>query len=328
MKFYLMIPIIVFSLLTACSESPTEPESVMTDPLELENGGFTTSDEKPVFGESELFEDFQDDEYVNDPYLTASLNTDSMDVYFVRIVWGLLKYDSTAATVVSFNGTASVTQGLLGVRRTIHFEKLTGDQFILPRTDPQTVSWTSTVRPHFDGILLVIVVPESIQTDGQLVIETDQYSGTFTFSELEALELLESVTEQGHEISIISQSNTVAPIDGGFLEGRWVKADSAQSNRGRFWGKWVDHSSQLRGHVKGIWGVTKDGRQVMHGKIIAIDGHFIGFMRGTYTREEIGAGAIQGVWIEKNITRGQYKGRWTASEAGKGYYYARWLYTN
>ncbi len=328
MKYYLLVPILVFAFLTACSESPNAPENTSPDPLELTNGGFSTADELPAFGESDLFADYQEDEYVNDPFLmTADLDADSIEVYFVRITWGLFEFDSTATTPVTFNGTASVTQGELGVRRTILFEKRTGDQIDLPRPDPQTVSWTSTVGPHFDGILLVIPVPQSVASEGELVIETDQYSGTFAFSELASMELLETVNEIGHEISIISQSKTVAPIDGGFLEGRWARADSAQKDRGRFWGKWVDHTSALNGHVKGIWGVTKDGRQVMHGKIIATDGNFIGFLKGNYTITETGSGAIQGVWIEDGATKGSYKGHWTLNEESKkGHFHASWRY--
>ncbi|MEK7727887.1 MAG: hypothetical protein AAB354_05695, partial [candidate division KSB1 bacterium] len=94
-------------LLTACNkENPvgTEtPDDQSAVSLEKEFGGYTTSDEAPMFNDQEVIAESLEDVSANDamsaqdlPLLNAA---SGVKAYAVRVTWGLLPGDSTATEV-------------------------------------------------------------------------------------------------------------------------------------------------------------------------------------------------------------------------------------
>lgn len=310
-------------------EAVEEPEQQPESQLDMEFGGYTTSDEAAAFGDHSLAKDFQEDENVtdllqSDPTVKVALESDSVKVYFLRITWGRLQWDSTATEMTDWSGSASINKGTLVVLRKIRFER--EDKLIRPRPNRKTIEWQSYTQPHFDGLALAIIDNDTT-TDaaGQFNITAGAYSGTFAFSELDSMELTESVGSDGNEICIISRSKEVVPFAGGFLEGRWIRVDSTH---GVFHGRWMNSIGAHAGFVKGIWGINRRGLKVLFGKWISLNGHFKGLLAGHWDyRDDQNKGVFEGHWVNRSLTHaGNIKGVWKAGEVGsrKGYFKGRY----
>jgi hypothetical protein len=320
--------------LTACSKN--DPLSADRDNSEeglnvnAENGGFTTSDEAPAFGDADVASESAEDADVmdaisNDPAAISALNSGSVKVYLVRITFGLLQGDSTATEIVDWSGSAEINKGTLLLMKTIRFE---GNDYIhLPRDNRRVLEFTSQTRPHYDGLLLTIIDNDTTQPalEGTLNFIAGAYSRTFTFSELDSLDLLEPVGENGHEVSIISRSNEIVPFNGGFLAGRWVKKTA---NDGIFFGRWINSPGTNAGHLRGIWGVNRAGEKVFFGKYISLNGEFRGLLRGTWGfGRSVDGGFFRGHWISRNNqNEGSLHGHWRSGRPGdgRGYFHGRY----
>ena len=336
MKNYFLIPVLVLSflsiiLLGGCSkDTPTEPNTEEIPQLDKPYGGYTTSDELPAFGDPSMSTEFQDDENPYDPVATdpdfvAALDSNGVNAYFIHITWGMLEFDSTATEVLDWSGTASVNKGVLGIMRTIRFER--NDRVILPRPNPQVLEWESHTMVHLDGISLVILDTDSTETPGEFTFDTGLYSRTFTFSELDSMELVESVTGSGHEISIISHSRQVIPLGGGFFDGRWVRKNEIG---GEFMGRWMNRLGTHAGHLRGIWGVNGQGTQVFHGKYISLNGQFGGLLSGLWGFREGSEteGWMAGRWVNRSLTQiGTIRGHWKTREGNErhGFFHGQWM---
>lgn len=339
MKRYALISLLIFGLLTliiigGCSkDSPTDPnqEEELTE-LDKPYGGYDTSDELPAFGDPDMTVAFEDDEDVADditldPEFTNSIDANGIDAYYIRISWGLLEGDSTAKDVINWNGSASITRGTLGIMKRILFEG--NDRIILPRPDRKTVQWISNTAPHFDGIVLVILDRDTLNVDGEFTFATDLFTRTFTYEELDSLELIETVTPQGHQVSIQAYNKKVIPFGGGFLEGKWIKT---KQHSGVFKGRWINDVGTRIGHLKGIWGVNRFGEKVFFGKYINLNGRFGGLIAGNWDYGEEGdnMGWFAGRWVNRSLTSiGTLKGHWKIRPDSErhGFFHGKWKRT-
>ncbi|MBN1349949.1 hypothetical protein JXJ21_11110 [candidate division KSB1 bacterium] len=308
----------------AVDDPKEEPE---TSQLDLEFGGYNTADEAAAFGDESLATEFGEDEAVSDliesdPAVEADLNADSIDVYFLRIKWGRLQWDSTASSPTDWSGSAVVNKGTLVILRKIRFE---GADKLLPRPDRKTVEWESVTQPHFDGLALAIINNDTTDIAGEFTLTAGAYSRTFTFDELDSLDLLEPVGNEGDEISIQSRKKSLIPFAGGFLEGRWIRTDSTG---GGFKGRWINSIGTHAGYLKGIWGINKAGHKVMFGKWITLSGRFNGLLAGTWNKgADEHQGNFEGYWVERNLRHaGDFKGQWKTGDAGTraGQFQGRW----
>ncbi len=332
--------LIVFAttfIIWGCSKnSPTEPDqNGEATELDAPYGGFTVSDELPAFGDASIAAAFDDDESVTDlmstePAFTNELNSGAVNAYYIRITWGFLQGDSTATKQVNWDGFASITRGKLGIMKAILFERNQNDRIVLPRTDRRTVQWTSTTVTHFDGIVLVIVDKDTLNVPGEFTFSTNFYSKTFRFDELDSLQLVETVTPQGHQVSIQAHSKQIIPLGGGFVEGKWVKT---RPHGGVFMGRWINNVGTRIGHLKGIWGVNRFGEKVFHGKYIGLDGKFGGLLSGNwgYNNSDENAGWFKGRWVNRSLTSiGIVEGHWKSKEnsANHGFFHGKWRRKN
>ena len=302
--------------------SPNEPDQTETTELDKAYGGYTTSDELPAFGDPEMSVDFADDQTIADPIavdpaFVASMDSNKVDAYFVRIVWGKLEYDSTATEVVDFSGSATASQGVIALMKTIRFER--DDKVTLPRPDPKVLEWQSTVIGHLDGVSLVILDRDSSNTggtfsEGQFTVSTALYERTFSYDELDSLEVVEEVTESGHQISIMAYKKEVIPFGGGFFDGRWMRTSI---RGGEFKGRWINSLGTHAGHMKGIWGVNARDIKVYHGKYVTLNGQFGGLLSGHwgFADADTTKGWLQGRWVNRSLNSiGTMKGHWNIKE--------------
>ncbi len=337
MKNYAILSLLIFALLAmlivgGCSkETPTDPgnEGEVTE-LDQPYGGFSTSDELPAFGDPVMTAEFEDDEAVTDPItldpsFANAIDSTTVNAYFIRIAWGLLDFDSTATTSINWDGSATITRGTLGIVKRILFEP--NDKIILPRPDRKTVEWASETSTHFDGIALVIIDRDTSNVEGLLTISTPLYSRTFSYSELDSMDIIETVTAEGHQVSIQAFNKKVVPFGGGFLEGRWVKT---RKHGGIFQGRWINRTGTRAGHLKGIWGIDRTGKKVFFGKYITLNGQFGGLLSGNwgYVDNNETNGWFSGRWANRELTTiGVLKGHWKTKEGSfrNGFFHGKWL---
>lgn len=287
---------------------------------EGEFGGYDASDEAPAFGNEAILEEMSDDseEAVSEPELDPVF--DSLDsepdvrVYGMKILWGMLEFDSTVTQITDWSGSLTIERGAIRILEKIRFEK--GDYLVRPRYDCNTIEWVSYTQPHFDGIFVFLYdVPDTAATtENTVTLTTGPYSRTFTMSELDSLSEIVEVDNIGNKISI--EARYTPPLDcaAGFLDGKWVKKGRYH---GVFFGRWVRYDGLALGHVKGHWGVNRDGDSVFFGKWINRLGQFKGFLRGTWIPDPATdaadpvMGTFEGIWADKNgNAEGPLGGEW------------------
>ncbi len=322
-------------VLTACNkENPVGTEVTPDDQsalsLEKEFGGYTTSDEAPMFNDEEVIAESIEDVSANDamsaqdlPLLNAAAG---VKAYAVRVTWGLLQGDSTATEVLDWSGTAAVDKGVLTVLRTINFESRQGDRLVLPRPSRRELGFNSHTQKYLDGLVLIIIDKDTSNTEGSLTLTLgNNYTRTLRFSELDSAELVESVGANGHAVSIISHSKEVREFDGGFLAGRWVRKNE---QGGEFFGKWINSEGTNAGSVKGVWGARRNGEHVFFGKYISGNGQFSGLLRGTWEFNGAGnGGTFEGRWFDRQLQEaGTLQGHFRLGRPndGKGFFHGRW----
>ncbi|MDZ7266560.1 MAG: hypothetical protein ONB48_03200 [candidate division KSB1 bacterium] len=319
-------------LLTACNqqqpvEAVTEADSSTELSLEKDFGGFTTSDEAPMFNDEDVIAEAVEDAETGDPLAVESLGLaatqNGVKAYFLRVKWGLLEFDSTATERVDWSGSIHITRGTLAALRKIAFEP--GDYIQRPRSSRKEIAFTSTTQQHFDGLMLMIVDKDTAATAGELTITLGSYSRTFPYSDLNSLDLVEAVDATGHEVSIVSRSREVRPFAGGFLEGRWVKTNR---QGGEFSGRWISSEGGNAGTLRGIWGERRNGEKVFFGKYISNKGEFGGLLAGhwDYTRGNQ-TGWFEGRWLDRNReATGGLKGHFLLgnNQGQRGFFAARW----
>lgn len=318
--------VLVFVALAGCSkDSVGTIESGETLNYEDDFGGYDMSDESPGFGEDAILDDVSDesDETVTiDASLSPvydSLDADgSVNVYCVKILWGMLELDSTVTDITDWSGTIEIDYGAIRPARLIRFER--GDYFVRSSMTRYSFEWVSHTSIHYDGIMLFVydLPDERTAEEGTVTFTTGPYTKTFQLSELEAFSEIVEIDNIGNKVSIESFLVTPEIQKNGFLEGRWVKKGPFH---GIFFGHWVAYDGSSMGHVKGHWGTNSAGDRVFYGKWITRLGLFKGLLHGTWdtdiTTESSNptAGTFQGEWVNRAQTvMGELHGNWLAVE--------------
>ncbi|MFQ5863793.1 MAG: hypothetical protein ACE5IW_01030 [bacterium] len=330
----MLVSLAIFFAFGCSSEQLTSPEENLEGEEELsldkDFGGFDTSDEPVGFGEPDMVDDFPEDAGVADafsaePATVEALNSDTIKVFFLRITWGLLEGDSTATDVIDWSGSAEINKGTLVLLKTIRFER--NDSILLPRESRRKIDFTSITTTHFDGIAIAIIDNDTTQEDieGTLTLTAGSYSNVLNFSDLDSLELVESIGSGDYEVSIISRSKEVVPFAGGFLAGHWVKT---RLHGGIFRGRWINSLGTNAGHLKGIWGINEQGKRVFFGKWISLSGQFRGLLAGEWEyRQGENGGVFRGRWVNRALTTaGTLKGHFKTGRPGdrRGFFHGRW----
>ena len=328
MKRYLVFSmILVFAMIAAGCESvsddPTSPEGSGDLPLQVVDldsptGGFTETDEAPLFNDPETFMALEEGEGEDCDYKDPLCNEEhvrnmerrfGVRIYRFRALWGRMVRavdDSTVTDccVVDWSGGMKLEGGVIVIERVLRFEA--DDEIV--RTGPNTIRWKSQTCPHVDGIqvrLIVPPVPDPDSTTAQpgtpdveipqpkLTIVAGPYERTFTMEELEALELLEPVDRCNNYMAI--GSHRILPgCPSGYMLGKWMDAEEPDTLyndetgelrgilMGHFKGIWVSERGWAVGHLRGIYGVNSAGEYKFFGKYVNPKGEFMGILAGDY----------------------------------------------
>ena len=307
-------------------------------PAELsEYGGFTTDDEAPGFGDSDLLAGYPEDEKFeddmeDDPRVVDAMRQRGANHYVLRIVWGNLETPDSRLTdgadcpVTDWSGSMEADNAVIIVKRLIRFEP--GDYIVRPRKGPRRVDWVSYTKDHVDGILFKIVAPPdptASVTDGTVKISTPFYEGEIPLALMDDYREL-VVYDDCNKISIVATRVKPSDCPRGFLEGGWI-AESDTS--GHFRGAWIGAEGRLMGYLKGRYDL-RDGHRVLYGKWITESGNFQGLLRGTWTPlmdDEGPDGIFEGRWVNAAFTvAGSFKGHYHIAEGDtSGFFQGRWM---
>lgn len=307
---------------------PTGSEQI-GEALELDNGGLTMDDEAPAFAEEPSFTELMDaetpvnDELLNDPTITSLQQKPDAAKIEVALLWGQIPGNPSAKAPRNWSGKISVSRGAMLVRRTVRFEDQTDK--LLPRTDPRAVAFTSVTLPHNDGLRLTLLDPTPLAPE-PLTLTYETKDGIVYSAPIKALldgpESVE-VDDAGNRFVGIAIANPVDVCQFGMQGGAWHRV---AEGRGVFKGGVVNALGDPIGHMKGIYGVRKNGEQVFFGKYINLDGQFRGIFAGHY-----GEGEYEGKWLHASGEVGKLGGHYFETLPGQkvgGKFVGRWAETS
>lgn len=300
----------------------TDNTAATQSAIEQTNGGETTADEAPMFGDQAAFDAAGieadaavTDTMASDPSVATIAAAPDLASHRVIIAWGKLPADPNGPAR-DWSGSLTISRGALVVSRTIGFEAAT-DQ-LLPRTDKAVVAFDSITKPFVDGLALRVLDPTGSSTDPLTLTYAPANGGTSYTLDLAQLASGPLVVDAGDGFKIVAAE--LRDKDGcehGFMRGRWHQL---LPNLGVYRGLVVGPEGGVVGHVRGIYGERKNGDKVMFGKFIDDAGHFKGIIAGTY-----GSGDFDAKWITKDGDHGVIKGKYIESpDTRGGLFAARW----
>ncbi|MFQ6059757.1 MAG: hypothetical protein ACE5KV_00470 [Thermoplasmata archaeon] len=186
---------------------------------------------------------------------------------FVR--WGLLGEERDERTpgeggdyelirMVPWDGFLQTTDGGVKLVRTVLFEqggdyRLGGDDFIYPRTNRFTLEWRSSTTTHWDGLLVLVVIPKT-RPMPHVTLHTEQWSHVFEAWQLIGLHRRIPVDDMGHEIEIrgflVKKGHRDLEIAVLLFAARWGYLDDDMSHESIEMVPWDGFISVTRGAVK------------------------------------------------------------------------------
>ncbi len=119
----------------------------------------------------------------------------------VGIRWGFLAhdgYDRPDRNATDWSGGARISDGGLGVYRTLSFER--GD-YLGRRDNRQSVPWTSHTTTGWDGVILIALVPLDHIDDAHFALRAGAFHHVFTLRELAGHHVFD-VDRAGHQVEI------------------------------------------------------------------------------------------------------------------------------
>lgn len=315
MRSQLSIALLLASSAVACVDSATTDSSTtVSSALEQANGGETTTDEAPMFGDEAAFDDMSIE--ADAPVTDATPIADMAGAASHRIViaWGKLPADPASAPR-DWSGSLQISRGALVVGRTIGFEDAT--DHLLPRASRDVVSFQSITKPFVDGLALRALDPTPASTDPLTLTYTPASGGASYSIDLAQLASGPLVIDAGDGFKVVAASLRDQDCEHGFMRGRFHQLTP---NLGVFRGLVVGPEGGVLGHVRGIYGQRNNGDHVLFGKFIDDAGHFKGIMAGTYA-----GGSFDAKWLVAGGEHGRIAGKYfDAPTVRGGLFVARW----
>lgn len=293
--------------------------------LNDEYGGFNMMDEAPAFGDDVLSSEFAGDATYNDPFASDIEDVEASDAprLFLMITWGNLHRDEGISHRREWKGSLRVDPGVIVLRRTIRFEPT---DRIVPRTERDLLEWETITGLGMDGIL-VRIVPRPSDTATNDSIDPENTIIKFSMNPVEAEFRLSELPDL-HKVVTLDDGNAVAlnavvlppsACPHGFLRGVW--RNHPERPGGVYFGHWATADGEVKGFLRGIYGVNDEGQKVFFGKMIDTRGRFEGIVRGKWDShpENENGGWFAGHWVDRNrMIKGGLRGEWRWSPQGIG----------
>ncbi|MEZ4270774.1 MAG: hypothetical protein R3C68_04890 [Myxococcota bacterium] len=313
---------IALGLIAACGGNSLSDDALANE-LSQSFGALEATDEEPLFGEASVFAELgeaeadraaaysddtvadeaadETDRAIDDALIPPSEGEPPL-VFGIRAGWGRWHRDPEATSeAIRWNPTFRTDCGVISVRRLVAMEE--GEGVVRPRDSAQEVSFYSATLRHIDGAFLIVALRNrECAATGQLHITSEALETAIEvpLAELADTALRVAVGESNHFAIDAHQVEPSGDNDcvKGTMAGRWRSTIERDGNtngtRGRVYGRILDELGELRGHVRGIYGVPERGlfagQQVFYGKLIRLDGSFVGLMAGRYGEGKFGGG--------------------------------------
>jgi hypothetical protein len=303
--------------------------SAIAAALEQENGGLTMDDEAPAFGQQDLMneatlpqEDFADP-YLEDLEIQQMQQAPDAVVFHTLVMWGQFPLNLELQQPRNWSGALHVNRGAIIVNKTVAFEGPTDN--MLPRPDPQTVTFSSATLPHHDGLRLTIIDPDPLNSE-PMTLTYATPNGPLISLPMAALvngPVNHVVDEDDNRVVAVAQAQPVDVCAHGTLGGNWHQL---VPGRGKFIGPVVNALGDPIGHVRGIYGVRNNGKEVFFGKYINTNGKFMGIFAGRYGDEQ-----FEGRWLHRSGEVGALGGGYRETIPGPetgGHFLGRWTETS
>jgi len=290
-------------------------------------GGYEFTDESDAFGDP-LVQAVAVLES-GEPVETGLVPSDS--TFALRITWGQLEGNREAMTPVDWTGSISISQGAMGVLRTIAFER--PRDHLLRRTDRRSVEFVSHTQRHYDGLLLLVHENgrgrDLPAADGSLTFATGRLTQTWSFADLRNANLVIPVDDLGNAVSVTGIVARPDSCPNGFTRGAWLQRGDG---RAIFRGVWTGPVGGTIGHIRGHAGVNDMGEHVWFAKIVGARGRLIGLARGTFEPSEdpmLPGGLFTGHFVARPGDRGgavggRYVLRGMTERGHGGFFEGRW----
>ncbi len=328
MRYQLPLALLLASTTVACTtDEATTTETEVASALELENGGFDTSDEAPLFADDAAFAaaELEADRPIADPMLDdAEMRTlesaPGARILDVVVMWGHFRADPNAPTRHDWSGMLNVSRGALAAHRAIGFEDVMDR--VLPRTLRDRIEFVSFTQPRTDGLALRVVDPRPAgDTSALRMTYTPRTQGASYELDLDALATAPVVVDLGDGNQIVAMARPHRDDCGnGFARGRW---HAISPNASAYLGAVLNADGEIVGHMRGIAGQRRNGDQVFFGKWVNREGQFRGVLRGTYANGELRAKLIDRGG-EEGVFHGAYRAGDTLRHGG---FIGRWAET-
>ena len=320
MRVQLPLALLLASTTVACTtdeSSPTENESEIADALELDNGGFDTSDEAPMFALEARFEEaaLEADRPVVDSMrddtemraLEAAPANRRIDIV---VMWGRFRADANPPTRRDWGGRLAMSGvNAVAAHRAIGFEDATDR--VLPRQFRNTIEFESVTAPRTDGLALRIVDTRGPNSTDALTLTYHRANS----HEMYALDIDAIVggnvvvVDAGDGDQIVAMARPHRDdCDDGFFRGRWHAVSPRAST---FLGAVLNSDGEIVGHMQGISGTRRNGDPVIFGKWVNREGQYRGMFRG-----EVEAGQFRAKLVDRaGNTEGEIAGAFRAGDS-------------
>lgn len=303
---------------TGAPEADEQEVASIEAALARDNGGFTTADERPDFGDDEVSSLPAFDALAGDKQALPAAGL----AYKIVLLWGHLPspHDGDDTQVVpqkiDWTGSVSVDSGAIGVSSTLRFDE---KDAVAPRTEARSVSFTSRTYPGVDGLVLRVVAPPGSTT---LHFATSAMNADIDLTSL--------ARDVGGVKPLGDGRNGLAWVgfpdapgcSNGFVFGHWARI---KPGLGKLKASIYDDAGARVGRAKGIWGHAKQAdKNLFFGKYITNEGAHKGLFGGTYgegtftalwgNRASGEGGRLQGFYsagYDKTDAKGVWLGRWS-----------------
>ncbi|MFQ5885228.1 MAG: hypothetical protein ACE5IO_09035, partial [Thermoplasmata archaeon] len=160
--------------------------------------------------------------------------------------------------MIPWDGFLQTTDGAVGLVKTVLFEhggeyRLGGDDSVYPRTNRFTLEWRSSTTTHWDGLLMLLVIPKAIPMP-HVTLHTEPWSHVFEAWQLIGLNVRIPIGDLGHEIEIKGFIVKEKPGELKFaviiFAARWGYLDDDAEHESREMVPWDGFASLTRGGVK------------------------------------------------------------------------------
>lgn len=241
----------------------------------------------------------------------------------LMVVWGQPIANPDAPAPVKWDGSISSDVAFIKPLRKVRFES--GDK-LYPDGDPRAVTFSTTTKPHHDGLIVRLIVPKDKIAGGTVTFDTDVFTRTVPLADLlNGYHEMAKVDDDGNIVRADTLPNH--PCAHGFVAAQWKRL---HAKGGVFGGKWKNADGSEHGYWMGLWGKV-DGKNRLKGVYLDDEMNFRGTLKGAYKSFPAALGAEGGTFAAKWHSKdgpvgGVIVGTYTVGEEpGEGTAHGHWL---